>query len=110
MTTSDKQDAGMMHNAWLVLVGEQRPSKEFIMENSPRNKILRRGQVDTFTMTSRYLGPLTKCLIGAVERDDKPLGGLDGRQAMWHCHQVVVKDTGTGDKCVEYVMYVICHI
>ena len=98
MTTSDKQDAGMMHNGWLVLVGEERSSRELIMANSARNKVLRRGQTDTFSLTSRNLGTLQKCILGAVERDDKPLGGLDGREAMWHCHQVVVTNAATGDK------------
>jgi hypothetical protein len=98
VTTSDKQDAGMMHNAWLVLVGEQRSSKEFLMTNSARHKVLRRGQTDTFSLSTRHLGTLSKCLLGAVERDDKPLGGLDGRQAQWHCHQITVTDTATGDK------------
>ena len=87
-----------MHNGWLMLVGEQKTSKEFIMENSARTKILRRGQVDTFSFTSRNLGTLEKCILGAVERDDKPLGGMDGREAMWHCHSVVVKNSVSGDK------------
>ena len=34
----------------------------------------------------------------AVERDDKPLGSAEGRDAMWHCHEIIVKDASCGDK------------
>ena len=42
VSTSDKKDAGTIHNAWLILEGDQRSSKELIMENGSRNKILRK--------------------------------------------------------------------
>ena len=42
VTTTDKKDAGMIHNGWLVLEGDQRSSKEFILENSTKTKVLRR--------------------------------------------------------------------
>ncbi len=42
VTTSDKKDAGMIHNAWLILEGEQKSSKEFVMENSVKSKVLRK--------------------------------------------------------------------
>ena len=40
--TSDRQDAGTQHNAWIILEGDERTSQEFLMENSSRHKILRR--------------------------------------------------------------------
>ncbi len=51
-----------------------------------------------FTMTSRNLGHLDRVILGAVEREDKPLRSVDGRDAMWHCHEVVVTNKTTGDK------------
>ena len=42
VTTTDKKDAGMMHNGWVILEGDTRASKEFILENSAKNKVLRR--------------------------------------------------------------------
>jgi hypothetical protein len=42
INTSDKRDAGTTQNAWIVLIGESRESKQFLMENSVENKILRR--------------------------------------------------------------------
>ena len=40
--TSDKKDAGMIHNAWIILDGDIKSSKEFVMENSSKKQILRR--------------------------------------------------------------------
>lgn len=42
VTTTDKKEAGMTHNAWLILEGDQKSSKVFLMENSAKNKKLRR--------------------------------------------------------------------
>jgi len=41
--TTDRQDAGTQHNAWLVLEGSERSSQEFVLQNSSRYKILRRS-------------------------------------------------------------------
>jgi len=40
--TTDREDAGTQHSAWLILEGDERTSSEFLMENSHRNRILRR--------------------------------------------------------------------
>lgn len=74
INTSDKKDGGMMHNAWLILEGEKKKSKEFLMKNSAVHKVFRKGNTDTFTMEGRYLGKLTRVILGAVQREDKPLG------------------------------------
>ena len=50
MTTTDKKDAGMVHNGWLILEGDQKSSKEFMMENSVKNKVLRRYTVLSFML------------------------------------------------------------
>ncbi len=42
ITTSDKSDAGMTQNVWVILEGEQRASKELILENSAKTKAFRR--------------------------------------------------------------------
>ena len=50
-------------------------------------------------MVSRNLGQLKHVLVGAVEREDKPsVKGVEGKEAKWHCHEVTVTDTATGDK------------
>ena len=58
-----------------------------------------RGQTDNFTMVQRNLGALKRVYLGAVEREDKPsVRGVEGKEAKWHCHEVTITDTGTGDK------------
>ena len=42
ITTTDKQEAGMSHHAWLILEGDQRISKELVMENSSRTKLFKK--------------------------------------------------------------------
>lgn len=49
-------------------------------------------------MTSKNLGELQHVILGAVEREDKPLGEAEGRDTMWHCHEVAVTNKATGDK------------
>lgn len=51
-------------------------------------------------MVSRNLGELQKIILGAVQRDDKSLGEVEGREAMWHCHEVTITNKATGDKWV----------
>ena len=98
--TADRENAGMHHNAWLQLASKRDISKVFYMKNSPTDKIkvLRRGDVDTFTFKTKNLGPLTKLVLGAVEREDRSLGDVKGRDGMWNCHQVNVTDNSTGTK------------
>ena len=67
--TSDKQHAGTTQNAWIVLEGEERRSQEYKIENSARNKVLRRGQTDTFKFVTKSLGSLTHVTIGHRKRE-----------------------------------------
>lgn len=47
--TSDKQEAGTKQNAWIAFIGENgEMSKNFLLENSSENKILRRYRVTIF--------------------------------------------------------------
>ena len=96
--TSDKQDGGMLHNAWIILEGKHDTSRIFSFENSVEEKILRRGTANNFSRKSKALGQLQRLFIGAVERKDRPLGDVRGREGMWHCHKVIVTDTKSGTK------------
>ena len=49
-------------------------------------------------MVSRNVGDIERCVVGAVEREDKPLRSAEGRDGMWHCHEISVTNTTTGDK------------
>ncbi|GFN87702.1 hypothetical protein PoB_001420800 [Plakobranchus ocellatus] len=100
VTTTDKSEGGTIHNGWLVLEGRSKSSKVFNMINSAHNKILRKGTTNNFSMTSQNLGRLQRCVLGAYEREDRPLDGAQGKECMWHCHEVAVTDTSTGDRYV----------
>jgi hypothetical protein len=96
--TSDRQDAGTQHNAWLMLEGDKyKMSTEFVMENNSRQKILRRGQENSFSMVSRNFGSLTKCYLGLVENDNIATTAKDSQ---WHCDKITVTNTDSGDKYV----------
>ncbi|ESO97796.1 hypothetical protein LOTGIDRAFT_208950 [Lottia gigantea] len=98
ITTTDKKEGGTIHNGWIVLEGLKRKSNIFLLENSPQRKILRRGQTDHIKKESLALGKIKTCILGAVEREDQPITDDSGRAAQWHCHDVTITDTSTGDK------------
>lgn len=98
--TSDKKDGGTIHNGWIILEGEKRTSKCFRLENSATHKILRKGNVDHFTFPSAPLGKLERCIVGAYEREDRPLGDAEGREAEWHCFEINVTDAAKGKKYI----------
>ncbi|XP_012940880.1 lipoxygenase homology domain-containing protein 1 [Aplysia californica] len=98
VTTTDKNEGGTMHNAWLILEGKRKSSKLFQLVNSPHNKILRKGTSNNFSMSSAPLGKLERCIVGAFERADRKMDDPQGREAMWHCHEIVVTDTSSGER------------
>ena len=49
-------------------------------------------------MPSAPLGKLQRMMIGAFEREDRRMDDPQGREAMWHCHEVVVTDTLSGTR------------
>ena len=57
-----------------------------------------RGQTSNFVFTSSALGKLQCCILGAFEREDRPIGEVEGKEGKWLCDQVVVTDGTTGDR------------
>ena len=95
--TSDKQHAGTTQNAWIVLHGEEKKSPEYVIENSVKNKVLRRGQADAFKFVTKSLGPLTHITVGHRKKEGATVKGT-GKETGWFVHEVNVSDTGTGEK------------
>ena len=95
--TSDKQNAGTSQNAWVILEGEERKSQEYQIENNPKNKVLRRGQTDTFKFVTKHLGTLTHLTIGHRKREGSTVKGT-GKDTGWFLHEVIVADLETGAK------------
>lgn len=97
--TSDKQHAGTTQNAWIVLEGEERRSQEYKIENSARNKVLRRGQTDTFKFVTKSLGSLTHVIIGHRKREGSTVKST-GKETGWFLHELIVSDVQKGVKYV----------
>ena len=95
--TSDKQNAGTSQNAWVILEGEERKSQEYHIENNPKNKVLSRGQRDTFKFVTKHLGTLTHLTIGHRKREGSTVKGT-GKDTGWFLHEVIVADLETGAK------------
>ena len=95
--TSDKQNAGTTQNAWIVLEGEERKSQEYVIENSAKNKVLRRGQTDTFKFVTKRLGSLTHVTIGHRRREGSTVKGT-GKETGWFLHELIVSAQQSGEK------------
>lgn len=93
--TSDRQNAGTNQNASIVLVGEKRKSQVLHIENNSKNKLLRRGNTNTFKFVTKPLGNLIEVIIGHHPK----LGAkLSEKETSWYLHEVVVKNTDTGER------------
>ena len=57
-----------------------------------------RGQKDSFTMVSRNLGELRRCILGAIEGEVVSRSKSNNNELTWHCQEVVVTNQQTGDK------------
>lgn len=95
--TSDKQHAGTTQNAWIVLEGEERKSQEYHIGNSPKNKVLRRGQTDSFKFETKILGSLTHVTVGHRRREGSMVKGT-GEETGWFLHEVIATELQTGEK------------
>ncbi|CAM2710921.1 unnamed protein product [Rotaria socialis] len=98
VVTSDKTNAGTTQHGWIILEGNKKRSDRFPMKNTPQKKILRRGQTDVFTFTSRPLGELRRIILGHQERPEYQLPSYEGREAQWHVAHITITDPSTGTK------------
>jgi len=95
--TSDKQHAGTTQNAWIVLEGEERKSQEYQIENSPKNKVLRRGQTDSLKFVTKNLGSLTHVTVGHRRREGSIVKGT-GKETGWFLHELIVTHLESGER------------
>ena len=97
LLTSDKQNAGTNQNASIILLGEKRKSQVYKIENSPKNKVLRRGHTDTFKFVTKPLGAVREVVVG---HHPKPGQTKSDKEQSWYLHEVVVKNTDNGERSV----------
>ncbi len=97
LLTSDKQNAGTNQNASVILLGEKRKSQVYNIENSVKNKVLRRGRTDTFKFVTKPLGAVREVIVG---HHSKPGQKKIEKEQSWYLHEVVVKNSDNGERLV----------
>ncbi|XP_078666046.1 lipoxygenase homology domain-containing protein 1-like isoform X1 [Branchiostoma floridae x Branchiostoma belcheri] len=93
VVTSDRKEAGTSNDAFLVLEGDLRKSKEFSMDNTAKGKYFKQGHTDEFKFATRNVGALKGVTLG-----HRKAGSRDKTQ--WHVSEVIVENSSTGDKYI----------
>ncbi|XP_078580092.1 lipoxygenase homology domain-containing protein 1-like isoform X2 [Branchiostoma floridae x Branchiostoma japonicum] len=93
VVTSDRKEAGTTNDAFLILEGDLRKSKEFSMDNTAKGKYFKQGRTDEFKFTTRNVGTLKGMTLG-----HRKAGSKDKHQ--WHVSEVIVENTSTSDKYI----------
>ncbi|XP_006835208.1 PREDICTED: lipoxygenase homology domain-containing protein 1 [Chrysochloris asiatica] len=81
-------------NVWLILEGRKNRSKEFLVENSSRQRAFRKGTTDTFEFDSVYLGDITSLCVGHLTREDR---FIPKRELVWHVKTITITEMENGN-------------
>ncbi|KAM7126032.1 lipoxygenase homology domain-containing protein 1 isoform 1-T1 [Molossus nigricans] len=81
-------------NVWLILEGRKNRSKEFLVENSSRQRAFRKGTTDTFEFDSVFLGDLAAICVGHLTREDR---FIPKRELVWHVKTVTITEMEYGN-------------
>ncbi|XP_004855148.1 lipoxygenase homology domain-containing protein 1 isoform X1 [Heterocephalus glaber] len=76
-------------NVWLILEGRKSRSKEFLVENSSRQRAFRKGTTDTFEFDSIYLGDIASICVGHLAREDR---FIPKRELVWHVKTITITE------------------
>ncbi|KAM5305132.1 lipoxygenase homology domain-containing protein 1 isoform 3-T3 [Glossophaga mutica] len=81
-------------NVWLILEGRKNRSKEFLVENSSRQRSFRKGTTDTFEFDSVYLGDIAALCVGHLAREDR---FIPKRELLWHVKTITITEMEYGN-------------
>ncbi|KAM9225590.1 lipoxygenase homology domain-containing protein 1 isoform 3-T3 [Dugong dugon] len=81
-------------NVWLILEGRRNRSKEFLIENSSRQRAFRKGTTDTFEFDSVYLGDIASLCVGHLTREDR---FIPKRELVWHVKTITITEMEYGN-------------
>ncbi|XP_076991672.1 lipoxygenase homology domain-containing protein 1 isoform X3 [Tamandua tetradactyla] len=81
-------------NVWLILEGRKNRSKEFLVENSGRQRAFRKGTTDTFEFDSIYLGDIASLCVGHLAREDR---FIPKRELVWHVKTITITEMEYGN-------------
>ncbi|XP_060232876.1 lipoxygenase homology domain-containing protein 1 isoform X1 [Meriones unguiculatus] len=81
-------------NVWLILEGRKNRSKEFLVENSSRQRAFRKGTTDTFEFDSIFLGDIASLCVGHLAREDR---FIPKRELAWHVKTITITEMEYGN-------------
>ncbi|XP_048219316.1 lipoxygenase homology domain-containing protein 1 isoform X2 [Perognathus longimembris pacificus] len=81
-------------NVWLILEGRKNRSKEFLVENSSRQRAFRKGTTDTFEFDSVFLGDIASVCVGHLAREDR---FIPKRELVWHVKTITITEMEYGN-------------
>ncbi|XP_040840655.1 lipoxygenase homology domain-containing protein 1 isoform X3 [Ochotona curzoniae] len=81
-------------NVWLILEGRKNRSKEFLVENSSRQRAFRKGTTDTFEFDSVFLGDIASICVGHLAREDR---FIPKRELVWHVKTITITEMEYGN-------------
>ncbi|XP_017651795.1 lipoxygenase homology domain-containing protein 1 [Nannospalax galili] len=81
-------------NVWLILEGRKNRSKEFLVENSSRQRAFRKGTTDTFEFDSIFLGDVVSLCVGHLAREDR---FIPKRELVWHVKTITITEMEYGN-------------
>ncbi|XP_062933378.1 lipoxygenase homology domain-containing protein 1 isoform X1 [Cynocephalus volans] len=81
-------------NVWLILEGRKNRSKEFLVENSSRQRAFRKGTTDTFEFDSIFLGDIASLCVGHLAREDR---FIPKRELVWHVKTITITEMERGN-------------
>ncbi|XP_037364471.1 lipoxygenase homology domain-containing protein 1 [Talpa occidentalis] len=81
-------------NVWLILEGRKNRSKEFLVENSSRERAFRKGATDTFEFDSVFLGDIASLCVGHLAREDR---FIPKRELVWHVKTITITEMEYGN-------------
>uniref|UniRef100_A0A8C6APF6 Lipoxygenase homology PLAT domains 1 n=1 Tax=Monodon monoceros TaxID=40151 RepID=A0A8C6APF6_MONMO len=81
-------------NVWLILEGRKNRSKEFLVENSSRQRAFRKGTTDIFEFDSVYLGDIASLCVGHLAREDR---FIPKRELVWHVKTITITEMEYGN-------------
>ena len=76
VVTADKKHAGTSNDLYLVVVGDQGVSREFVTRNPSRGPKFQRGQTDSFQVATPALGQLTSVRVAHCPGKSRKEGEL----------------------------------
>ncbi|XP_068933675.1 lipoxygenase homology domain-containing protein 1 isoform X3 [Petaurus breviceps papuanus] len=82
-------DSDTRENAWIVLEGRKDRSKEFLIENSPRHRVFRKGTTDKFEFDSTYVGDIAALCLWHMPREGQR---MPPREIFWHVKTITITE------------------